>query len=197
MPKFTSPLDGVRIAAPCPADWGKMVGDERVRFCGSCNLHVYNLSGMTRREAESLVTNSESRLCVRFYRRPDGTILTRNCPVGLSAVRRRVTRVAGSVLSAALGFFAGLGLNFGVDRALSPSVMEASAVPAPLMPPPVSGVPVEEEIEILMGDINVQGMQKLRMTGKKVWLGGVPIQESAPERDADAPRVPVMARRRR
>ncbi|MET0623801.1 MAG: hypothetical protein ABW250_12525, partial [Pyrinomonadaceae bacterium] len=99
MPKFTSPLDEVRIAAPCPADWGKMVGDERVRFCGSCNLHVYNLSGMTRRDAEALVTNAEGRLCVRFYRRRDGTILTRNCPVGLSAVRRRAARVAGSVLS--------------------------------------------------------------------------------------------------
>src|SRR5215210_4470085 len=108
MTKFTSPLDYVRVAAPCPADWGKMVGDERVRFCGSCDRHVYNLSGMTRREAEALVTNTEGRLCVRFYRRADGTILTRNCPVGLSAVRRRVARVAGSVLSAVLGFFAGL-----------------------------------------------------------------------------------------
>src|SRR5215204_1355455 len=131
MSKYTSPLDEVRIAAPCPADWGKMVGDERVRFCGSCQLNVYNLSGMSRREAEALVTNAEGRLCVRFYRRADGTILTRNCPVGLSAVKRRVTRVAGSVLSAVVAFFAGLGLNFGIDRALSPSIMDESAVPAP------------------------------------------------------------------
>ena len=164
MPKFTSPLDGVRIAAPCPADWGKMVGDERVRFCGSCELHVYNLSGMTRREAEALVTNAEGRLCVRFYRRRDGTILTRNCPVGLSAVRRRVSRAAGSVLSAALGFFAGLGLNFGIERALSPSVMEASAVPAPPMPaPPMPetpfATPAVEEYESFMGDIDTTSVE--------------------------------------
>lgn len=144
MSKYTSPLEKVRVAAPCPADWDKMAGDERVRYCGSCDLHVYNLSGMTRREAEALLARTEPRLCVRFYRRADGTILTRNCPVGLSAVRRRVARVAGSALSAVVAFFAGLGLNFGTDRALSPSIMEESAVPAPHVPPTQFGYgPVE------------------------------------------------------
>ena len=102
MSKFTNPLDGVRVAAPCPANWERMVGDERMRYCGQCNLHVYNLSGMTRTEAESLITNAEGRLCVRFYRRGDGTILTRNCPVGLRALKRRVSRTAGAMLSAVL-----------------------------------------------------------------------------------------------
>jgi hypothetical protein len=113
MQKYTSPLDDVRVAAPCPADWDRMVGDERARFCDRCSLHVYNLSGMTRREAEALVTNAEGRLCVRYYSRPDGTVLTQNCPVGLRAVRQKVARVAGAFLSAVLGFFAGVGINFG------------------------------------------------------------------------------------
>jgi hypothetical protein len=113
MPTYTNPLEHVRVAAPCPADWGRMVGDERVRYCDRCSLHVYNLSGMTRREAEALVTNAEGRLCVRYYRRSDGTVLTRNCPVGLSALKRRAARAATATLTAVLGFFAGLGLNFG------------------------------------------------------------------------------------
>jgi hypothetical protein len=117
MRKFTSPLEGVRVAAPCPADWEKMVGDERVRYCGQCSLHVYNLSGMTKREAEALVANAEGRLCVRYYRRADGSILTRNCPVGLRALKQRVSRIAGAALSAVLGFFAGLGLNLGTRPA--------------------------------------------------------------------------------
>src|SRR5215203_2536164 len=141
MPAYTNPLEHVKVAAPCPADWGRMVGDERVRYCNKCSLHVYNLSGMTRREAEALVTSAEGRLCVRFYRRPDGTILTRNCPVGLSALKRRAAHAATATLTAVLGFFAGLGLNFGLDRALSPSVMEESAVPAPPVPD-VSALPV-------------------------------------------------------
>ena len=132
MAKFTNPLDGVRVAAPCPADWEKMAGDERMRYCGQCNLHVYNLSGMSRREAEALITGTEGRLCVRFYRRADGSVLTRNCPVGLRALRQRVSRVAGAALSAVLGFFAGVGLDLGFARpaATTPHVMGAVALPA-------------------------------------------------------------------
>ena len=134
MQTYTNPLERVRVAAPCKADWEKMVGDERVRYCDRCSLHVYNLSGMTRREAEALVTNAEGRLCIRYYRRADGTVLTRNCPVGLSALKRRAARAATATLTAVLGFFAALGLNFGVERAFSPELMEESAVPAPYIP---------------------------------------------------------------
>ena len=59
-----------------------MYGDDRRRFCSQCKLNVYNLSGMTRDEAEQLVMNSEGRLCVRFFRRKDGTVLTQDCPAG-------------------------------------------------------------------------------------------------------------------
>lgn len=152
MPTYTNPLEHVRVAAPCPADWSKMVGDERVRYCDRCSLHVYNLSGMTRREAEALVTNAEGRLCVRFYRRPDGTILTRNCPVGLSALKRRAAHAATATLTAVLGFFSALGLNFGLERALSPSVMEESAVPAPPMSP-VNHLNAVEEVGVSVGEL--------------------------------------------
>ena len=95
-------LNNVRIASPCSADWEKMVGDERVRHCNQCNLNVYNLSALSGLEAHDLVAKHEGRLCVRFYHRKDGTVLTRNCPVGLKIVMRRVSRVAGIALSAAM-----------------------------------------------------------------------------------------------
>ena len=95
-------LNNVRIASPCSADWEKMVGDERVRHCNQCNLNVYNLSALSSLEAHDLLAKCEGRLCVRFYHRKDGTILTRNCPVGLKIVMRRVSRVAGIALSAAM-----------------------------------------------------------------------------------------------
>lgn len=110
MDRFNSPLDRVRIAAPCKADWEQMVGTDRVRFCGQCNLNVYNLSSMTKHDAESFITRNEGRLCVRFYRRADGSILTENCPVGLRAIRRRLSGLARASASAFLGFFAGLGV---------------------------------------------------------------------------------------
>ncbi len=108
MRKCDSPLDHVTVAAPCNMGWDNMVGNERVRFCGQCNLNVYNLSAMSKSEAERLVSQAEGRLCVRYYRRADGTILTKNCPVGLRALKRRLSRIASASISAALSFFAGL-----------------------------------------------------------------------------------------
>ncbi len=108
MRKFTNPLDNIHIASPCPANWDEMFGDDRKRFCGDCKLNVYNLSDMTRREAENLLINSEGRLCVRFFRRADGTILTKNCPIGWQAVKQRVSRVATAVFSMVAGLFGGI-----------------------------------------------------------------------------------------
>ena len=110
MSRFDNPLDRVSVASPCKADWAQMIGTDRVRFCGQCNLNVYNLSSMTRVQAESLIADTEGRLCVRFYRRVDGSILTRDCPVGLRAIRRRLSYLAKAVSAAVLSFFAGLGV---------------------------------------------------------------------------------------
>ena len=78
----TSPLNNIKVASPCSANWDEMLGDDRKRYCGECKLNVFNLSGMTKMEAENLLLDSEGRVCVRFYRRSDGTVLTQDCPVG-------------------------------------------------------------------------------------------------------------------
>ena len=93
-------LDRISIAAPCTADWDSMPGTDRVRHCGQCNKNVYNLSEMTRRQAEALLREKEGQLCARLYRRSDGTILTSNCPAGLRAIGRGISRVAGAAMSA-------------------------------------------------------------------------------------------------
>ncbi|HEX8287919.1 MAG TPA: hypothetical protein VF556_07990 [Pyrinomonadaceae bacterium] len=111
MAKFDNPLNNIKIASPCSADWNRMMGDERKRYCGDCKLNVYNLSGMTRAEAENLLINSEGRLCVRFYRRADGTVLTKDCPVGWQLLKRRVSKTAATVASFIFAVLGGLGLN--------------------------------------------------------------------------------------
>ena len=89
----------LRIASPCKAPWENMDGDERVRFCRECNRNVYNLSVMTGSEARHLIAEREGRLCVRFYQRRDGTVLTSDCPV---AQRRSFLRTgAGTALALA------------------------------------------------------------------------------------------------
>ena len=108
MSSYDNPLENLRIASPCSADWDGMYGDERKRFCGECKLNVYNLSGMTRYDAEHLLRMSEGRICVRYYQRRDGTVLTQNCPVGWALVKQRVSATAAALFSLLVGLFAGL-----------------------------------------------------------------------------------------
>ena len=108
MSKFDSPLNNIKIASPCSADWNEMYGDERKRFCGECKLNVYNLSGMTRDEAESLIMKAEGRLCVRFYRRADGSVITQDCPVGWAKVKQRTKLYATAAASLLMALFTGV-----------------------------------------------------------------------------------------
>lgn len=88
-----------------------MTGDDRTRRCDQCNLNVHNISAMTRQEGEAFLARTfhadgrpiVGRVCARFYRRADGTILTADCPVGLAALRAKARRAAAR-FAAAIGF---------------------------------------------------------------------------------------------
>jgi hypothetical protein len=87
-----------------------MAGDERKRFCGDCKMNVYNLSGMTRYDAENLLKNAEGRLCVRYFQRADGTILTKDCPVGWAKVKGRMTAFATAMFALFVTIMGGVAL---------------------------------------------------------------------------------------
>jgi len=144
-------LDNIRIAAPCTADWNQMTGDERARMCGDCNLKVYNLSGMTRDEAETLLREREGRLCVRYFQRADGTILLTDCTVGVKRRRRRRIFAAGVAAS-----LAGIGGAAAVtilrnDIAPAPRMGAVAVVPSHYVEPQVAPEP-EAKIE-MMGQV--------------------------------------------
>jgi hypothetical protein len=104
-------LPNIRVATPCPADWNAMTGDERTRACGSCNKNVYNLSTLTREEAEALIIEKEGRLCVRYFQRKDGTILLKDCSIGITQKRKRRVLAVGIVALLGGGAFAAFKLT--------------------------------------------------------------------------------------
>lgn len=89
-------LEQLKIASPCTMDWAQMKGDDRVRHCGACKLNVYNIAGLSRVEAEALVGRhmKGERVCMRLLRRKDGTLITRDCPVGVHRLRVLRTKLA-------------------------------------------------------------------------------------------------------
>jgi ankyrin repeat protein len=95
-------LDRITIPKPCDADWDSMVGNDQVRFCEHCNLHVNNLSNMTRLDAMRLVARSKGRLCVRYIKTLDGGVLSKGVPEKLHRISRRVSRIAAGAFTATL-----------------------------------------------------------------------------------------------
>ena len=99
-------LDQIEIPSPCDADWDAMIGNDQVRFCGHCSKSVNNLSEMTRKRALELVSRSKGRLCIRYYKRPDGSVQTRDTQSQLYRIKRRASKIAAGAFSAALGLSA-------------------------------------------------------------------------------------------
>ncbi len=152
----------LKVASPCQADWDAMTGDEAKRFCGACKQDVYQLSNMSTEQVEELLaTNKGLRICGRFYQRADGTILTKDCSVGVSKKRKR--RVVKLVGAAALSASAvGIGLRSQSSSPAKPAkpvmgqlatdpVPSPESIPVPTTPEPETTEP-EEPIPV-MGEL--------------------------------------------
>lgn len=149
MSKTISLVQRVQIASPCPVSWQSMSGDDHVRFCGQCKLNVYNLSAMSQEEGEQLILQKEGKLCARIYRRSDGTILTKDCPVGLAALRRRV-------------------VGFGVAIAATVLLVVGTAISAITRPR------VRDESWYLRLDVNISSYKTVTGTVTR-WLNTTPM----------------------
>jgi len=73
-------LEDVTFKTPCTVPWDSMKGrDSRVRLCEVCHLKVFNLSSMSRSDAEAFLDKTMGTECVQLWKREDGTIVTSDC----------------------------------------------------------------------------------------------------------------------
>jgi hypothetical protein len=125
MTKKLNKLDRIQIPKPCSVGWEQMSGDDQIRFCNECNKRVYNLSAMTRRQAEALIEALHGRLCARITRREDGAIVVASDPI-LDTVKlhhiRRASPIASAVVSAMMA----------VSPAIAAQTPSAAKHPAPV-----------------------------------------------------------------
>jgi hypothetical protein len=154
-------LDLVEIPIPCTVPWDGMPGDEQVRHCGQCKQNVYNVSMLTRAEANQLL---RQRACLRIYRRPDNTVITSDCRERLRAARKKGWLIFAGTLLIVLwaqicAQFVGL---MGLKRLFGAgghTMGEAMPVPGQMAPPPdptpppaVMGLPPIEVLPPIMGE---------------------------------------------
>ncbi|NHZ43398.1 hypothetical protein [Massilia aquatica] len=155
MPKFNNDanviaLHRITIASPCSASWDAMQGDERVRHCGDCDKHVFNLSAMPEAEAARLVAaHSADGMCVRFYRRADGTVMTSDCGAPSAASRPAWHALPGLATAALLA----MSLAACTARAPAPEDMLVGVLFPGSMPGSQGDAKPETPPPMLMGEI--------------------------------------------
>lgn len=93
-------IDSIEVKTPCSEEWNEMRGNREIRFCSHCAKNVHNLSEMTHFQARKLVAQSNGNLCVRYIKRPDGTLQTADRP--FYQIAGRATRIAAGAFGAAL-----------------------------------------------------------------------------------------------
>lgn len=128
-------IQSLKIAAPCSRNWYEMHGDDKRRFCHDCQLHVYNVSAMTRKEAVEFIENHRTRrtrrVCVRLMRRSDGTVITRQCWVGARLERAwlaiKLTALALVAMIPIGGFIRGA-LQTSISQSFSTVVSQTGAL---------------------------------------------------------------------
>ena len=155
-------LEDIRVASPCAVKWDDMVGNAHERHCAQCDQSVYNLSSFTRAQAQALVVDKQGKLCVQFFRRTDGTILTADCPDGVRK-RRRKRRTLATAFSALSAMSAAAALSGG------------NPPPAPLRqadalrPPPkrAAAQPSAEPVAEAAPEPPVRGKKKSRIVKTK------------------------------
>lgn len=148
--------------------WKDMEGGDEVRHCSVCAKNVYNLSGMTRAEAAKLIQDTDGKLCTRYYVRPDGTIITSQCP---KAIRDQVKNLRKFAVRA--------------TAVLAPLALFGSAFAVPTIRgdqnPPAKRVVVMvqhlleslgfsfEESPTLVGEISVPARTRIELVGKPAY----------------------------
>ncbi|MFO0590096.1 MAG: hypothetical protein U0441_21320 [Polyangiaceae bacterium] len=159
-------LDSLKIASPCHESWDAMVGDDRTRFCGKCQTNVHNISEMPRAEAEAFLQSVAGPVCIRMYKRTDGTVLTADCPVGVR--KKRVKRLFLATIGTGLAAAAGAVAFWKFEEATvmgemvmptavtmgtaAPSVEPAPSTPQfPTPPPTTFATPPDPNLRIVMG----------------------------------------------
>ncbi|MBL8909453.1 MAG: hypothetical protein JNM17_02005 [Archangium sp.] len=103
-----------------------MRGDERSRFCQRCSLHVFNVSELSETELRELLVKKGGVVCGRIFKRADGTVMTRDCPTGVRALRLRFFRglaAAASLLTGLVGVRAATSGSACVPREDGPATL--------------------------------------------------------------------------
>jgi hypothetical protein len=130
-------------------------GDDRRStrtLLSQCKQHVFNLSEMTESQAEALVRQTEGRVCVRYFVRTDGTVMTNDClDQARRQMRRRLATALLSLLTLAGGLLAWALMFLNVSTGSQGHMSLGNRIVAWLYPMPTLREPAPTRERFVMG----------------------------------------------
>jgi len=141
-------LERSETKASCQTNWDDMDGTPKVRYCESCQQHVYNFAGLSLPEIEALVEHYDGPGTVTIYTRTDGTFMTAERPRSLCSLRERVTATTAVAVGCLLGLLAG-GVQTQVAALQRASVPTTQIRTFPTDNPTTSGFTVDDPAQAL------------------------------------------------
>ncbi len=82
-------VQGFKPATACPSK-AVCVGKQRIDYCGTCGIEMYNLDGLDAAEGRRLIFTRENREDFPLFMRHDGLFMTRDCPQVKEKSRKKV-----------------------------------------------------------------------------------------------------------
>ncbi len=144
-------IDSVEVKEPCPENWNKMHGTEKVRFCSHCTKHVTNLTEMTRKEALRFVQASDGRICIRYIPNP----VTRRPLFAdqLLQITRRTAGLAAGIMTASIGLSSISYAQSEPSNTPLPDVVVEKQVDVPLLSNETETTADDEKLGVIQGTI--------------------------------------------
>ncbi len=123
-------VEGFQPATTCPSK-AVCTGKQRIDYCGTCGIEMYNLNGLDADEARRLIFTRENRENPPLFKRHDGLFMTRDCPMVAKSAKKKIMLIVALVLIV-VGSIALISLLPPPPKpAPAPAEADSTATPAP------------------------------------------------------------------
>jgi len=157
------------VPKPCPEDWDQLTPTEQGHHCQTCKTKVWDISSMTRGQAEAFLARHTDHLCVSYRERSNGEIVYAPEPVVPAGRLTRLLPAAAAGLSLALA--ACTAATPEKKEAPKPEERQIKGDRAPARPP------ADIEADIKKGKVAQDPEPKPEITKGKVTLDPTPDAE--------------------
>jgi hypothetical protein len=119
-----SKIDKLGINSPCTADWNKMKGNDRIRYCEECKRYVHDFSRLPRRQVQDLIAASPGRICARLTYNEDDSVIFLDSRTLSRSESQKASPLATAIVTAMITISTGIALPVFASPPVTSSIVQ-------------------------------------------------------------------------